>query len=96
MLGAALLPFSSEQSLWVTFKCDTAAEESLRGSALNATESWGLCMEQEGPEEDLKQVPFSCREPSWVSLAIPCHQKPAIKSKKAISGKQRDNLLSVF
>lgn len=64
MLGAALLPFSSEQSLWVTFKCDTAAEESLRGSALNAMESWGLCMEQEGPEEDLKQVLFPVQNPA--------------------------------
>jgi len=59
--GAALLPFSSEQRLWVTFKYDTIAEESLRGRVLIATESCVLWMEQERPEEYLKQLLLFCR-----------------------------------
>lgn len=49
VLGAALLPFSPEQRLWVTFKHDTIAEESLRGSVLIAAESRVLWREQERP-----------------------------------------------
>lgn len=61
VLGAALLPFSFEGRLWVTFKYDTTAEESLRGSVLKATESHLLWIEEERPEKYLQQVLLSCR-----------------------------------
>lgn len=101
VLGAALLPFSSEQRLWVTFKYDTIAEESLRGSVLIATESCVLYTEQERPEQYLHQVLLACRYCSWGSLTILHHQRslavrPAIKSRKAMSGKQRDNSLCIL
>lgn len=53
MLGSALLPFSSEEVVG-NLKYDTIAEESLRGSVLTATESWGLWTEQGRLEEPLK------------------------------------------
>lgn len=84
VLGAAWLPFSSEQSLWVTFKCDTAAEGTLRGSAVAGGSAWSSQGLRRTSNRSFfpAESPAGCPQPSW-------HQRPAIKSRKAISGKQR-------
>lgn len=89
MLGVALLPFSSERRLWATFKCDTIAKESLRGSVFRATE-------QERPEENLKQVPLSADTAAGVHSQFPITLRPAIKNRKATSEKQRHNSLFIL